>query len=178
MDGMKKTTKPIRFGATQPSVAAGQGRYAPAGSGTHARWDPINPGCVKVWRSGTRGTRPFQTLQDVPYRRREAVRQLADVAALAAASRDDVKLLGAALKSNRAALITLDGQPPIVKAMADGDDRLSYEALFDQCLTHDDTARLERAQVSSAEPSCRTAPAQCTCRCRSTRCSTSGCCSR
>ena len=38
------------------------------------------------------------------YRRREPVRRVDAAAVIAAASRDDVKLLGTALRSNRAAL--------------------------------------------------------------------------
>ena len=85
------------------------------------------------------------------YRRREPVRRVDDVAVIAAASRDDVKLLGTALRSNRAALITLDGKPTIAKAEAAGDDRLSFEGLYDECLTQHDLERMQRAKVSSPD---------------------------
>ena len=85
------------------------------------------------------------------YRRSEPVRRVDDAAVIAAASRDDVKLLGTALRSSRAALIALDGKPTIVKAEAAGDDRLSFEALYDECLTQHDLERMQRAKVSSPD---------------------------
>jgi hypothetical protein len=69
----------------------------------------------------------------------------------AAVTEDDTDLVSHAVKSNKPALIGLDNQSSIIKLVAEGDESLTFEALYDTCLTVVDLKRMREAGVATPE---------------------------
>ena len=63
----------------------------------------------------------------------------------------DVDLVGLALDTDKPTLIGLDGQNTIIKTVAEGDDALTFEDLYDTCLTLGDLRNMKRAGVKSPD---------------------------
>jgi hypothetical protein len=51
----------------------------------------------------------------------------------------------------QACLVVIEGQSAVVKPMAPDDNRLSFESLYDHCITPRDYQRMSEAQVSDLE---------------------------
>src|SRR5436853_4600605 len=74
------------------------------------------------------------------------------VAIQAATTEQDLDvLMKLGLRTDKPVLIGLDAQPSIVKKYVEGDETLSFEALYDTALTVNDLQKMERARVQSPE---------------------------
>jgi hypothetical protein len=63
----------------------------------------------------------------------------------------DVDLIMLAVRLDKPVLVGVDQQTSIVKPYQPGDAALSFEALYDTCVTLTDLQRMKRARVSSPE---------------------------
>jgi hypothetical protein len=82
------------------------------------------------------------------YQARKPVRQMsAHETYLATSTKPDLQLVRLSVDSGKPVLIAIGGVHTIVKPAADGDDRHSYEGLYDDCLTITDLETMQRAGV-------------------------------
>jgi hypothetical protein len=68
-----------------------------------------------------------------------------------AVTETDTDLVNLCLRTKRPTLIGLDNQSTIIKPVEEGDDALSFEALYDNCLTLVDLQKMHRAGVNKPE---------------------------
>ena len=68
-----------------------------------------------------------------------------------ASTLSDADLVVLAVDTQHAVLFGLDNQSAIIKPVADGDDRLSFLALYDTCYTVADLERMKRAGAKTPE---------------------------
>ena len=68
-----------------------------------------------------------------------------------ASTPENADLVVLAVDTKHAVLMGLDTQSVVIKPVEDGDDRLSYIALYDTCYTIADLARMKRAGVFTPE---------------------------
>lgn len=74
------------------------------------------------------------------------------VAIQAATTEQDLDvLMKLGMRTDKPVLIGLDAQPSIVKKYVEGDETLSFEALYDTALTVNDLQKMERAGVPSPD---------------------------
>lgn len=69
----------------------------------------------------------------------------------AAATEDDTHLVSLAVKTQKPTLIGLDNQSSIIKLVEEGDESLTFEALYDTCLTLVDLKLMRAAGVKTPE---------------------------
>ena len=83
------------------------------------------------------------------YRQRQATPlQMAMTDCLGAAvTEEDTALIGLSVRSKKPALIGLDNLASIIKPVEEGDERLTFEALYDTCLTRVDLQKMKQAGV-------------------------------
>ena len=86
------------------------------------------------------------------YRRRQPPQALADTTVIKSCrNREEDAMFGLAIRTGQPVLMTLDGESSIVKIAADGDEKLSYDALYDTALTATDLRRMNEAGVERPE---------------------------
>lgn len=86
------------------------------------------------------------------YRRRQEPEALEDPAVIAKCkNREEDALFGLAIQTGKPVLMTLGGESVIVKIADAGDDKLSYDALYDTALTATDLQRMKEAGVEQPE---------------------------
>ena len=64
---------------------------------------------------------------------------------------EDIDLVELALATEKPVLMGLEGKSTIIKLFQEGDDALSFEALYDTCLTLTDLRNMKRAGVDKPE---------------------------
>lgn len=86
------------------------------------------------------------------YRARQAVSQLDHATCLAGAvTAQDLDLVGLCMSTQKPVLIGLDHSSTIIKPLAEGDEHLTFESLYDTCYTLADLQKMRRAGVSSPD---------------------------
>jgi hypothetical protein len=86
------------------------------------------------------------------YRRQEVPLQMTMTDCLAAAStEDDTHLVSLAVKSQKPTLVGLDNQSSIIKLVEEGDESLTFDGLYDSCLTLVDLKLMRAAGVNTPE---------------------------
>jgi hypothetical protein len=86
------------------------------------------------------------------YQANTPVRQLDQLECIGAAgTREDTQLIRLSLRTHHPVLVGLDGAHAIVKPVGEGDERHSFEALFDTCYTFMHLQKMQDAGVDKPE---------------------------
>lgn len=86
------------------------------------------------------------------YQAKKPVRQMdAHSTYLATSTKQDLQLVRLSVDTGKPVLVGMDGVHTIVKPVADGDDRRSFEALYDDALTITDLETMKKAGVKKPE---------------------------
>ena len=68
-----------------------------------------------------------------------------------ATTEEDIDLIDLALSTEKPTLIGFQNQPTIIKTAKPGDESLSFEGLYDTCLTVSDLTKMKKAGVDKPE---------------------------
>src|ERR1700693_66214 len=64
---------------------------------------------------------------------------------------EEIAMITYALTANQPVLASLEGAPAIIKPFEPGDELLSYDALYDTCITAGQYRRMRKAKVKAVE---------------------------
>lgn len=64
---------------------------------------------------------------------------------------EEIAMITYALTANQPVLASLEGAPAIIKPFEPGDELLSYDALYDTCVTANQYRRMRKAKVNTVE---------------------------
>jgi hypothetical protein len=86
------------------------------------------------------------------YRQRQAMLQMEHTACIrGATTENDLDLLDLAVRLAKPILMGLAGETTIIKPYVEGDETLTFEALYDTTITLTDLQRMKQARVTSPE---------------------------